>query len=160
MVFYNNLLTSCLLAPAAFAVGDFKIFLATPQLHTLTYTAINLFSGVVGVSLNFASLWCVGATSATTYAVVGSVNVIPTAILGFCLFESPISRQMGEFMVVSMLGGFLYSYAKLQEKWEAEKVRLQVLNMSQPASIESELSGPEKPLLGAALADQTPDHNA
>lgn len=47
-----------------------------------------------------------------------------------------------------------------QEKWEAEKVRLQVLNMSQPASIESELSGPEKPLLGAALADQTPDHNA
>ena len=45
MVFYNNLLTSCLLTPAAFAVGDFQIFLNTPQLHTLTYTAINLFSG-------------------------------------------------------------------------------------------------------------------
>eukprot|EP00904_Undaria_pinnatifida_P002829 jgi/Undpi1/12547/HiC_scaffold_6.g02216.m1 len=160
MVFYNNLLTSCLLAPAAFVVGDFKIFVSTPQLHTFTYTAINLFSGVVGVSLNFASLWCVGATSATTYAVVGSVNVIPTAILGYCLFESPISRQMGEFMVVSMLGGFLYSYAKLQEKWESEQARLAVLNMPQPASVETELPSAEKPLLGPPLADQNPDHNA
>lgn len=42
------------------------------------------------------------------------IEQIPTAILGFCLFESRISRQMWEFMAVSMLGGFLYSYAKLQ----------------------------------------------
>ena len=39
-------------------------------------TVLVLVLGVVGVSLNFASLWCVGATSATTYAVVGSVNVV------------------------------------------------------------------------------------
>ncbi|CAN0434676.1 unnamed protein product, partial [Discosporangium mesarthrocarpum] len=32
--------------------------------------------GVVGVLLNFASLWCVESTSATTYAVVGSLNVV------------------------------------------------------------------------------------
>lgn len=39
---------------------------------------------------------------------------IPTALLGYWLFESEISRQMGEFMFVSMTGGFMYSFAKLQ----------------------------------------------
>lgn len=39
---------------------------------------------------------------------------IPTALLGYQLFDSAISRQMGEFMFVSMMGGFMYSFAKLQ----------------------------------------------
>lgn len=41
---------------------------------------------------------------------------IPTALLGYKLFDSQISRQMGEFMVVSMTGGFMYSFAKLKVK--------------------------------------------
>lgn len=32
------------------------------------------FAGAAGFFLNFAALWCVGATSATTYAVVNTVN--------------------------------------------------------------------------------------
>lgn len=43
-------------------------------------------AGVVGVLLNFASLWCVGATSATTYAVVGSVNVVRQSLLDIATF--------------------------------------------------------------------------
>lgn len=39
---------------------------------------------------------------------------IPTALLGYQLFDSAISWQMGEFMVVSMTGGFMYSFAKLK----------------------------------------------
>lgn len=39
-------------------------------------------AGIVGVLLNFASLWCVHTTSATTYAVVGSVNVVSRALVG------------------------------------------------------------------------------
>lgn len=46
-----------------------------------------------------------------------------------------------------------------QEKWAAERARQQVL-MPQPANMETDLSGVEKPLLGPPLADQTPDHNA
>ncbi|CAM9139286.1 unnamed protein product, partial [Hapterophycus canaliculatus] len=45
MVFYNNLLTTCLLLVAAFMVGDFKILFNTPELHTFTYISTLLFSG-------------------------------------------------------------------------------------------------------------------
>ncbi|CAN0045212.1 unnamed protein product, partial [Sphacelaria rigidula] len=45
MVFYNNLLTTCLLLPLAFVYGDFTTFLNDPNLHTKTYTFINFFSG-------------------------------------------------------------------------------------------------------------------
>lgn len=45
MVFYNNLLTTCILAPAAFLVGDFSIFFNTPELHSPVYLSILLFSG-------------------------------------------------------------------------------------------------------------------
>ncbi|CAB1106258.1 unnamed protein product [Ectocarpus sp. CCAP 1310/34] len=169
MVFYNNLLTTCLLTPAAFMMGDFTIFWTTPQLRTVTYIAALLFSGVVGVMLNFASLWCVGATSATTYAVVGSVNVvptydseIPTALLGYQLFDSAISTQMGEFMLVSMIGGFMYSFAKLQEKRSLERTRPPVMPLPSPSSaLESHKSIAEKLLLEPTTqADQTADHNA
>ncbi|CAM9657670.1 unnamed protein product [Ascophyllum nodosum] len=164
MVFYNNLLTTCILAPLAYLYGDFHVLLTSPQLHTLSYMTINLFSGVVGVLLNFASLWCVGATSATTYAVVGSVNVIPTAILGWCLFETEISVQMGQFMFVSMTGGFMYSFAKLEEKRRRDR-QSQLIAVSSPrqgkmdAPLISENGGPLLDL-EQNNADQTADHKA
>lgn len=45
MVFYNNLLTTCILVPAAFMMGDFNIFFNTPELHSAVYLSILLFSG-------------------------------------------------------------------------------------------------------------------
>ncbi len=45
MVFYNNLLTAVLLSVASFFAGDFGIFIGTPELHTVQYGGILLFSG-------------------------------------------------------------------------------------------------------------------
>lgn len=46
MVFYNNLLTTCILTVAAFMVGDFQILFDTPELHTAKYLSILIFSGI------------------------------------------------------------------------------------------------------------------
>ena len=51
---------------------------------------------------------------ALTYAIIGSLNKIPIAILGYFIFESTISKDTWFFISVSMAGGFLYSYAKLR----------------------------------------------
>lgn len=163
MVFYNNLLTTCLLLPAAYWVGDFENFQKYPALHTKTYTSINLFSGVVGVMLNFASLWCVSATSATTYAVVGSVNVIPTAVIGYLLFDSVISKQMERFMAVSMIGGFMYSFAKIKEKHQAKRLAdaLAVADAAVKETRESlTINGVANVALEGDVEDQTADHKA
>lgn len=114
MVFYNNVLCVAFLLPVAFVRGEIGLFVTSPTIHTPDYAFKNLFAGMVGFILNFASLHCVSVTSPTTYAIIGSLNKIPVAILGYILFDSIISNETWFFIGVSMMGGFLYSYAKLE----------------------------------------------
>ena len=114
MVFYNNVLCVCFLLPAAMAMGQTRLFMTTPAIHTPDYAFKNIFAGMVGFLLNFASLHCVSVTGPTTYAIIGSLNKIPVAFLGYILFDNIISNETWFFIVFSMAGGFLYSYAKLQ----------------------------------------------
>lgn len=38
------------------------------------------------------------------------------SILGYFLFASVVTRTQAEFIVVNILGGFIYSYAKIKVK--------------------------------------------
>lgn len=113
MVFYNNVLCTVFLLPVTLFNGEMNLFLNTEVIHTFDYAWKNAFAGFVGFFLNFASLNCVSNTGPTTYAIVGSLNKVPIAILGFYLFSSVITPQTWFFIAVSMCGGFLYSYAKI-----------------------------------------------
>lgn len=117
MVFYNNLLSLPLL---------FVIALCNSEVLTLRdayvegkidtyFFACNAFAGAFGFLLNLASVWCVSATSATTYAVVGALNKVPVTIFGFLLFKTTVSRDMAAYIALSLAGGFLYSYEKLRQ---------------------------------------------
>lgn len=121
MVFYNNVLCVAFLLPVAMARGETQVFLTTPAIHTPDYFTKNLFAGMVGFLLNFASLNCVSVTGPTTYAIIGSLNKIPVAILGFLVFDSVISQETWFFIAVSMCGGFLYSYAKLKSSSSGQR---------------------------------------
>jgi hypothetical protein len=44
---------------------------------------LSLYAGAVGFMLNLATLWCVSNTTATTYAVIGALNKIPLAFIGY-----------------------------------------------------------------------------
>jgi len=114
MVFYNNVLCVCFLLPAAVYLGETRLFWGSKVLHTADYAVKNVFAGLVGFFLNFAALNCVAASGATTYVIIGSLNKIPVAFLGYWIFKSVINKQTWFFIAVSMCGGFLYSYAKLQ----------------------------------------------
>lgn len=115
MVFYNNTLCTFFLLPAASIMGEVRVFLSTPEIHTLDYFFKNITAGFVGFFLNFASLNCVSIAGPTTYAIVGSLNKIPTSVLGWIVFDSVISTDTWFFISVSMFGGFIYSYAKIKE---------------------------------------------
>mmetsp|Transcript_24129 Transcript_24129/g.34579 ORF Transcript_24129/g.34579 Transcript_24129/m.34579 type:complete len:408 (-) Transcript_24129:243-1466(-) len=114
MVFYNNVLCTIFLAPVAFFRGEFHLYLNTPALHTTEYFLKNFWAGFVGFFLNFASLNCVSQTGPTTYAIIGSLNKIPTTLLGWLMFADVISAQTWFFISVSLLGGFMYSWAMIQ----------------------------------------------
>ena len=114
MVFYNNVLCSLFLFPVSVMNGEFNTFLSTPALHTVDYAVKNAFAGFVGFFLNFASLNCVAQTGPTTYAMIGSLNKIPTAFIGYWIFDSVISEETWTFISISLLGGILYTIAKLR----------------------------------------------
>lgn len=122
MVFYNNVLCSVFLLPITLMNGEMTLFWETGAIHTSDYVAKNTFAGFVGFFLNFASLNCVANTGATTYAIVGSLTKVPTAILGWILFDAIITPQTWFFIGVSMCGGFLYSYAKIRTSRNAKKL--------------------------------------
>lgn len=115
MVFVNNLLCALFLLPVAFMKGEVYAFVSTSSLHTMDYFSKNCLAGFMGFFLNFAALNCVSATGPTTYAVVGSLNKVPVALLGYFMFDSIITRQTWFFICVSLCGGFLYSYAKIRQ---------------------------------------------
>jgi len=114
MVFYNNVLCTLFLFPFTVVNGQFGTFLGTKALHTVDYAVKNAFAGFVGFFLNFASLNCVALTGPTTYAMIGSLNKIPIAIFGFFIFDNAISEETWKFISISLLGGILYTIAKLR----------------------------------------------
>ena len=79
-------------------------------------------SGISGILISVSSFWSVKATSPTTYSMVGTLNKIPLTILGFLLFDSPVSRLGGISIFICLLGGFLFTYAK--QKARAMKEQL------------------------------------
>eukprot|EP00977_Amphora_coffeiformis_P023130 scaffold12232_cov149-Amphora_coffeaeformis.AAC.4 len=113
MVFVNNVLCIFFLLPVATFSGEVAIFMRSPDIHSLDYFFKNAFAGFVGFFLNFASLNCVAAAGPTTYAIVGSLNKVPVAFLGYFLFRTPMTSETAFFIAVSLCGGFLYSYAKI-----------------------------------------------
>ncbi|KAJ8600780.1 hypothetical protein CTAYLR_006098 [Chrysophaeum taylorii] len=114
MVFYNNVLSVPFLLFLAVANGEPATLHARKSVLDLTFLGMNAIAGCVGFALNVASVWCIASTSATTYAVVGALNKIPVTILGFYLFEAPVSKEAAIYIALSLIGGFVYSYEKLR----------------------------------------------
>eukprot|EP01036_Dinobryon_divergens_P032976 gene32976-42670_t len=114
MVYYNNLLSAAILLPICIFHGDFKA-LGDTEIMTSSFILSNTMAGLIGFYLNFASLWCVSSTSATTYAIVGSLNKVPITIMGFVLFNAKMTSQGILYVTLATIGGFIYAFAKLPQ---------------------------------------------
>jgi GDP-mannose transporter len=120
MVYYNNVLSLIILAPVCLLLNQQSDILQ-PQYTTISFMSTNILAGIFGVCLNFASLWCVGSTSATNYAIVGSLCKIPTLILGFVIFYTPVTNQGLMYIILGTLGGILYGYSKLPDQQQSSQ---------------------------------------
>lgn len=112
MVYYNNLISMFILFFVCLFRNEF-VDLMDPRILTSEFIVSTFVAGVCGFGLNFASLWCVSSTSATTYAIVGSLNKIPVTLLGFVLFNAKMTHNGILFLCMATLGGFLFAFSKL-----------------------------------------------
>ena len=115
MIFYNNTLSVIFLLPMIFLCGEIPS-LMDPNIMSIKFISMNTLAGMLGAGLNFASLWCVSATSATTYAIVGTLNKIPVTILGFTLFDTAVTQEGLIFIGMASVGGILYGWSKLPKR--------------------------------------------
>lgn len=123
MVFYNNVLCTLFLFPVSVINGEFETFLSTPAIHTPDYAIKNALAGFVGFFLNFASLNCVALTGPTNFSMIGSLNKVPIAILGYLIFDNVISDETWMFIGISLAGGVLYTIAKLRASRKKSAVK-------------------------------------
>ena len=112
-IYYNNLLSFFILLPYCVYSGEIVRAINDPGLMTYKFFFVNVVCAFIGFYLNFASLWCVAATSATTYAIVGSLNKVPITVLGFIFFDTKMTTEGILFISLATCAGFLYAYSKL-----------------------------------------------
>lgn len=131
MVFYNNLLSMFILSPLIIIMGELPA-LMDPEIMTPSFIVANVAAGFLGFYLNFASLWCVSSTSATTYAIFGSLNKVPITVLGFFLFDAALTTEGVWGVCIATCGGFLYAYSKIRESNLKQKAKNSNQSLSSP----------------------------
>lgn len=118
MAFYNSLLGLPTILVGAFLMGELPAAFTAPQMRFAGFLLAVLVSGCFGFFLQLASLWCIFATSPTTYSMVGAFNKVPVAILGVILFNNPLTAKLAVFISMGICGGILFSYIKSREALE------------------------------------------
>lgn len=124
MAYYNNLICMVLIFPVMIANGELFTVFSSPLLGNTNFLFLLIISGAFGIGLNLAAFWCVSMTSATTYAVIGGLNKLPTAFVGVFFFGEEMAPTTAVFVTFGMFGGLLFAYAKFQERKEANAAKL------------------------------------
>ena len=76
---------------------------------------------VLTMAHSIASFYCMNYAGPTAYAIVGSLNKLPLTILGFILFNLETDWKNLLCISFTLLAGFVYSKAKLDEAKKSGK---------------------------------------
>ncbi|KAM0941438.1 putative sugar phosphate transporter domain-containing protein [Dioscorea sansibarensis] len=78
-----------------------------------TFWVAATVSGLLGLALNFTSMWFLNQTGPTTYSLVGSLNKIPISICGILLFKVPVSLTNLLSILFGLFAGVFFAKAKM-----------------------------------------------
>eukprot|EP00210_Caulerpa_lentillifera_P008484 g8093.t1 len=115
-VFYNNLLGLPWLVLLILYSNELEQVWSSTALRDPAFVLAILISGVVAFSVSFFSIKFLTHTTSTTYAMVGSLNKIPTAVLGWILFRVPTTFINVASVLVGLCAGVVFVKAKQARK--------------------------------------------
>ncbi|GAQ82356.1 GDP-mannose transporter [Klebsormidium nitens] len=113
MVMLNNLLSLPLILVLVCLTDEVSRLRASPLLVVPSFWVAAFFSGLLGLSISFSSLWFLHQTSPTTYSLVGSLNKIPLSVMGIWFFNAPTTWPNLGSIAVGLLAGILFTRAKM-----------------------------------------------
>lgn len=74
-----------------------------------------LSTGINGIIIALCSMWCIEATSGSTYSMVGALNKIPSSVLGILIFHDPINLLNLAGVSIGLGGGIIFTMAKMRQ---------------------------------------------
>ncbi|GFP97102.1 gdp-mannose transporter gonst1 [Phtheirospermum japonicum] len=114
MVMLNNTLSLPLGIFLIIVFNEVDYLSQTPLLRLPTFWLVMTFSGFLGLSISFTSMWFLHQTGATTYSLVGSLNKIPLSVAGIFLFKVPTSLENSASILFGLLAGVFFARAKMR----------------------------------------------
>lgn len=82
----------------------------TPEVMTAQVTVVTVVSCLIAIGVNFSTFFVIGRTSPITYQVVGHAKTCLVLIIGFTLFQSPVTFRNMAGILISLVGMVAYSY--------------------------------------------------
>lgn len=111
-VFYNNLLGLPWLILLILYSNELDLVWTSPVVKQPVFLLAITLSGFIAFSVSFFSIKFLTHTTSTTYAMVGSLNKIPTAVLGWIIFRVRTSFINVVSVIVGLFAGVVFVKAK------------------------------------------------
>eukprot|EP00877_Chromochloris_zofingiensis_P003090 jgi/Chrzof1/12782/Cz07g07120.t1 len=115
MVVYNNLLSIPMIGMLVILTGELSTIWHEPALGNPHFLLAAGTSAVLSFLISVASMWFLSCTTATTFSLVGSLNKIPLALVGMCLFKAPTTANNVASVLVGLIAGVVFAHAKTMD---------------------------------------------
>ena len=119
--FYNNLVS----VPCFFFMGMTQSSFFTGIKYTLTaphvFLLILFISGIAGVGVNITTYLFIGASSATSFSVLGVIKKVTQTLLGYIFWATPTNVSNVFSVIIGIFGGIMYSISKKFERAQYKK---------------------------------------
>ena len=115
MSFYNNIISLPLFVFLCFVNKEWDGAYNFPLWNSIGFNIAWWLGGIVTMAISMSSFYAMNHAGPTAFAIVGSLNKLPLTILGFMLFDVEMDSKNLICITFTLLAGFLYSKAKLDE---------------------------------------------
>lgn len=112
---YNNVNACFLFLPLIFVSGEIPILLTSELTRTPQYWALLACSGLLGVSISFATAAQIKYTSPLTHNVSATAKAAAQTIIALLVYKNPITGLGGLSVLIVLFGSLAYTLVRRAE---------------------------------------------
>lgn len=112
---YNNLNASILFLPLILFSGELNTITSAEQTQTMNYWFLLILSGLLGVSISFATAAQIKYTSPLTHNVSATAKAAAQTVIALMVYRNPINRYGVLSVFIVLAGSLLYTLIRRSE---------------------------------------------
>lgn len=112
---YNNVNASFLFLPLILFSGEIGVILNSPLTRTLNYWFLLFISGLLGVSISFATAAQIKYTSPLTHNVSATAKSAAQTVIALLVYKNPINVYGGLSVLMVLVASLLYTLVRRAE---------------------------------------------